>query len=291
MLQVYLQTYKSLAPGGADSVDLVFGSALHKFAEHWHKTGDNVMAQHEAIKFYNGVEKYTNAKNKHKNVPLLIEACNAYERAWLVKRELKSVKIVEDNGKPLVEYKFSIPYYSTDEFDIVLCGTIDQITCVDGRTYIINDIKTSTAYDRETYLNSYGMSSQLMIYRMALEWHAREFPDSIYATMLKGTIGCRILGVFCGANKNVEVELSDIYWYPDSLVEEAKKVIKQKVDILIDHIKSGTRPLKEGIITGACYDFKRCPYFNACNSRTDREMDNTLESQMVKKHYDPMLFR
>jgi hypothetical protein len=290
-LKVYLMGYKGLRYKGPYSADIIFGSALHKFAEHWHKTKDEVMAKSIAIKYFINNEKAYTSRNKHLREDFLIEACIAYERAWETKKELLNTEILLHNNSPLVEVKFAIPYYTSDDIDVVLCGTLDQIAKVDDRMYLINDIKKSSATDRDKFLQNFSLSLQLMVYRMAVEWHATQYPDSIFTELTKGTIGARIIGVFVNSNKPVEVECSKIYFFKDEMLTEVSTVIKTKVDALVDSIRSGERPLKEGIITGECGSYAGCPFFGACNNADDRIMLNMFDTFYHQETYDPLLFR
>lgn len=301
LLKMWLTTFKGFRKE-APSANIEQGSAIHKFIESYRlnkNLPEEKREEHatvEAIKYFSNVPKTYNNKNKYINEGTVLLGCKAFLKALKTYEPLSKFVILEDPETriPLVEEKFAIPYYEDDEILILLCGTIDSIGYMEQtpELLIIDDIKSSAKSKLaiETELRSYELSLQLMIYRIAVEWLAKNKPDSVYARA--GKIGCRITGIFIPATLEVEVKCSNVYYYDDKNIEQVKELIKKKVLELIPYLKGGgSFPLKEGILTGECKSYGACQFAPVCKFGNEEDMQDILNAHYKVVEYDPLTFR
>jgi hypothetical protein len=85
--------------------------------------------------------------------------------------------LLHDNeGVPLVEYKFSIPFRTVGDYRIVLCGTIDRLIYRDGRL-IFTDYKTcaATGAAADRICREYITSFQLPFYLYVIHKYIHKF--------------------------------------------------------------------------------------------------------------------
>jgi len=194
-------------------------------------------------------------------------------------------------GQPLVELKFEIPYY-TDEFcEVYLCGTIDDLCKHRSGCYAVRDYKTTSVWDSKDYLLGYALSPQLMFYRMAVEWHAAQYPNSIFAEMIsKGTLACFVEGIFLNGKDKEPVYLaSEKHQFTDDKMEEFKTLLNKQIKRLVTHVSAGVKPYREGMFNGACQTvYGKCKFFHVCNALDEVHAQHLLNNNFVQKPYDPL---
>jgi hypothetical protein len=213
---------------------------------------------------------------------------------WAMAQEGDKYVPLKIDGAKTTELKFAIPYMQTPRFEIHLSGTIDSIRQVNGGgPYIVLDYKTTSSWDTKEYLNNYKLDPQLPFYRLAIQKYAELYPNSIFGTMIQKGIGCCIEGIFISSAKDTIIQRSDVMFFKAEFMQRFEKMLRQKIQALIDYLEADTLPEKEGLLTASCYGtkFGPCAFANACGAPDSIAEGHILRSQFIQKTYDPRNFR
>lgn len=287
-------------------LDTEFGQAVHTFAKEYYlglaKGEDQMIAERLALKqakeqLANMLDTYDviNRKKPHlRNPTMLTKACMTV--AEYINDDTFSPLIVDD--KPLIEMKFSIPWYEDDNIAIMLSGTIDKIGKIQNGCYAIGDWKvTSFNYLRDKTLAAYKLDPQLIFYVFILNELAIRYPDSIFQKMLQqGRIGCFIDGVFLTspssekAGNLVEVLRSEVFLPKARDLLEVRHHIETVVDKILLYSKINKTPLREGIYNGSCKKIVPCKYSAVCGSPDEISEKHILNNNFKQAPYDPLNF-
>jgi hypothetical protein len=267
--------------------DTEYGSAFHRFISTWKQTGDLQEGLQAGQKYFTSREWTIRQGKKYLTKEHLYQTCMGY---WC-KYEKDEFQTLTHDGKPLVELKFAIPYYTDDHVEILLEGTIDDL-CKNSRgCYAIRDYKTSAkdGDDKiDDYLRGYELSTQLMYYTYAVQWYAQKYPNSIFAEFAKTRFACFIDGIFlCGAAKPATFARSDMIW-PDKKMEEFERLLQGACRKISGIVKAGVRPDREGMINGYCFGHFKCPFFGVCSSADDMIADAVLAQRFIQVPYEPL---
>jgi hypothetical protein len=284
----------------------VFGSAFHKFSEYYYKTdGDFPTSLFAAQEYFETAEKEEpGSRNAYLDAIYLAKLCQRWPKVLKETRGFYDLEIQRNpkDNVPLVEQKFAIPLFKsaptdTQDIEILLTGTMDGIYKVRGSGLpVIGDIKTTSATNVRGYFAGYDLSTQLLTYTYALRYIASKYPEGYFGRLLqKAKMGAVILGVFThGSIKEPEFVTSDIKYYSDGDLMEYERTLQRMVMRLVTHFQSGAeRPLKEGLVTGACQESygSECPYASACKAPGDRGFWGVLNSHYKVVEYNPLAFR
>lgn len=278
-----------------NSANIEYGQAFHKFAQSLATTnGDVQLSMLAAFNYFKNTEMIYSRTNQWMTLGHLSATClDFYEKVW--NKEERDFEIVKSyGGAPLVEQKFSIPYYSDDEVDVLIEGTIDMKVKVFNGCYAIGDYKTTAGWDKAKFFLPYRLSNQLMLYRWAVEWHAAKYPNSIYAEMVAKRLHCFVQGIFLTKDGGADFERSEYIYYSDDTMEEFRSLLDDKVEEIMNEVNNATkypgyRPLKEGIINGACKtEWGTCPFLGACSSPDEKSFWGILDGQFKKEEYNPL---
>lgn len=273
-----------------NSNDIEFGSAFHEFIKVMKETNGNYAeATMAAVNRYNVPMYIKDRRKDYMTAQYLQVLCFKYWEQYVAKDQFETVVI---DGKPLVELKFSYPYYVDDEVEVSLCGTIDDVCKHRHGTYAIRDYKTTSVYKKDEYLSGYALSPQLMFYRMVVSLYAKTYPDSIFAQINKHGFSCFIEGVFLqGATKEPEFKRSELFIYTPEQMNEFQKLVDRKVRQLVELVKAGVVPDREGMINGACQTvYGPCKFAIACKQQTSVGVGHMLNRFFIKREYNPLAF-
>lgn len=285
------RTWLTVIEGYGEKVpnnDIVFGSAIHEYIKVMHLTGGNfALATQAALKVWETPKKIKAKKEYMENTNYLFLTC---QRVWtaLESREFKT--LVDGEGVPLVEKKFCIPYYTDEQVEVTLEGTIDDLCKHTHGAYAVNDYKSTSVWDKESYLKGYELSPQLMFYCMACEHYAKEYPDSVFGKMMERGIHSFVTGIFlAGISKDVEIVPSDVIRFSDDKMAEFKILLNTTIMRLVDHVKRGSIPLREGMLNGSCQTiYGLCKFFAVCNAKDDIHAQAILRQHFKQSVYDPL---
>lgn len=285
------------------SNDMVFGSAFHKFAEVLEATGGNLAASLlEAKAIYQPENYKMKSKKQYMNDVYLIKVCmDFYLKEWIPAQEnLTGFHVLKLNGAPLVEKKFALPFYTCDQFDILLCGTIDKLGRIGtSGVYSIADYKTTSSWDKEEYFNSYLLDPQFNVYSLVIHKLAVQFPTSLFAEMVAGRLSYFIEGIFLKSD-GVTFQRSDVMHVKKErlMVFEAmlNKLVARLATEITVWLAAGepddtTYIPSEGELNGACKTvYGSCKFFNACAAPDSVATGHVLRNNYKREQYNPLLF-
>lgn len=272
-----------------NSNDIEFGSAFHEFVKTMRENPGNYAMAIKAAQERYAVPMEFKEKKQYMNATYLTRVCMDFWQNWV---EQDMFETVVKDGKPLVELKFSYPYYADDDVEVLLCGTIDDICKHRHGTYALRDYKTTSVYDKAAYLSAYMLSPQLMFYKMIVDYYGRTYPESIFGELSQKNIACMIDGIFlAGAAKPPAFERSEVFVFHRAQMEEFEQLVKQRVLALVAHVKANVLPMREGMINGACQTvYGKCKYFNACIQNDDIARTHILNRHFIQQEYNPLKF-
>jgi len=269
--------------------DLEFGSAFHEFVRVMKGDPGNYAAAVKAAQDRYKVPMDIKEKKQYMTATYLTNLCISFWQEWVEKDDFETV--VKD-GKPLVELKFSYPYYADDQVEVLLCGTIDDICKHKHGTYALRDYKTTSVYDSVAYLSGYLLSPQLMFYKMIVDYYGRTYPNSLFGELSTKNIACFIDGVFLsGASKPPSFKRSDVFVFNARQMAEFEKLVNQRVMELVAYVKQNVLPDRQGMVNGACQTvYGKCKYFNACIQSDEIGTIAALNKHFIQAEYNPLKF-
>jgi hypothetical protein len=268
--------------------DVEYGSAFHEFVKSMKENpGRYDLAVAAATKRFD-VPMEIKPEKVYMNSTHLLQTCMSFWENWVTKDQFETVK--DAQGKPLVELKFSYPYYSDDQVEVQLCGTIDDICKHKHGTYALRDYKTTSVYKTDEYLSAYALSSQLMFYRMVLDYYSRTYPTSLFAEINKKDVACMIDAVFLrGKSAPVEFKRSEVFIFNRTQMDEFEHLVYKKVMELVAIVKENKLPVREGMLNGACQTvYGHCKFFGACKQPDDVSAQHMLTRFFKQEPYDPL---
>lgn len=276
--------------------DLHFGTCWHKFRQELALTENPETSMVNALaKWGKNGDPIAKLKKGYLNKIFLLNAINNFRYRYQDHIEgIEEFYYARDNeGKRLVECKFSIPLYSSDEFDLMGVGTLDAVGMIND-TAIIMDDKTTSFYDSIEFFRKFETSVQMQFYTWALAKIAKEKPESVIGRLInsKPGFGIAIFGVFYN-EKTVNFRRSDIITFSQSQREIFEFALKAKINEIVDIIKTfhidPKWMVRDGFVNGSCrmYGAVECEFLNACYSGELEE--GILSSNFTKREYNPLL--
>jgi len=283
--------------------DVEFGVAFHRFKYEYKKYNYSIIGQaigkKAAFDYFNKTKMKIKSGKSYLDIDFLMQVCDGYIGTYTERNENYKVvlgKNKEDKEEPLLELPFCFPYYVDDYMEILLAGTMDEIGKFDNGIYSVEDIKTTSMWKEDEYLESYKLSPQLYFYRWAIKQYAIAYPESIWATIDKGEVGCHISAIFMkGKDKPVTYRRGDVMLFRDAELKEFEALLIRKIASLVNHVRiyldTGAVPLREGMLNGCCATvYGPCKYAMACGAVDLPTRNIMLEQLFIKKHYNPLTF-
>lgn len=282
--------------GNTVKLDIVWGSAFHKFRAIWRATKDAALAINEATKLFKlSTEGKEITGKKYLTDGLLTLTCMDYvekyshDDPWrIVETKHPEVNLPVLLVEPAT--KFMIPFIITDEVELYIVGTLDSIEVAMSR-FAFFDCKTSGTWKIREFFESYKLDPQMMLYRWALRKYAEMHPGSIWEEIEATNPACYIDGVFHKQDpqsKLVTVSLvrnEKPIVFSDYQLEEFEKLLRIACEELLDYIDIKV-PFAFGKTNGAC---KWCDRYKSVCAMPDREsLEAELENNFTKRFYNPV---
>jgi hypothetical protein len=269
----------------------VYGIAVHKFVDTMFKTKGNLGKAREAALIAFRKPKTIDNKSKHMNDEnhLLVTCYNLWDD-YITKDTAQTVMMPDDS--PATEVTFSIPYYEDDHIIVTLEGTIDRIIKIKGGCFAIDDWKTTSSWEQESYLEKYSMSNQLRFYVLSLKLMHEKFPESMLGQIGGTNVGACIDGIFLKPKScDNEYKRSRVFQFND--LDQVRRALDMKILQISRTVEltrmSGILPPKEGLINGSCEGkWGLCKFWGVCNSQSDEIAQVLLKRDFIKKEYDPL---
>lgn len=293
-----LRFYRTVVEGWREPLqnnDVEFGSALHLFVATMKRTGGNYAAAVKAAQERYRVPMNMKPRKAYMTEQFLIKTCLDFWQRWIDKDQFETIKA--DNGEPLVELKFSWPYYEDDNLAIMIAGTIDDVSKHKQGIHALRDYKTTSMYDSTEYLSAYKLNPQLMLYTWICRQYAKKYPDSMFAKIAHLGFGCFIDGIFLrGKDKEPEFVRSEIFQFKDWEMDEfeselANKVANLRNMIMLGRLNPQYKFPRDGILTNSCStNYGPCKFAKVCSMPDNEAAQIILERDYIKKPYDPATF-
>ena len=255
------------------SQDTAWGSAFHKYAEA-RQRGCNDPA-HELV--------FACAKGFNlddRELTRLLTTAQTWEA------KVKPVEPARDTDRnPLVEWKFSFPYMTVNQYRIVLCGTVDLIYMAND-WLLFRDYKTTAkASGLDQQLAEYMSSFQIPFYLYCIQHHLAHLLEPEAADLAAAG---RINGYYQMVYKSfTPAKISDsspvLAWPREEIEAVLHPLIAQAVQIA-DY---QTLAPASGTATGVC---KNCSFFHVCLTKIPERRENLLAA-FPRRVYNPMEFR
>lgn len=280
--------------GKVQANDIEFGSAFHKFKARFRIEGKDGFGKgvQEAQEYFSKTPMYVKPMKKYLDIKFLVNACICYATTY----ENDSFELLIENEKPFIELPFCFPVYVDDLVEILVCGTIDEIGKFKNGIYSIEDLKTTSMWNVDEYLEAYRLSPQLYFYRWTIRQYALAKPNSLMATIDQSELGCHINGVFFkGKDKPIEYKRGDVMLFKEKELKEFElllnKTIVKLIEIAHDWIETGNTPLREGLLNGACSTvYGPCKFAVACGATDDETRNIIMQQSFTQKFYNPLSF-
>lgn len=272
---------------------IVFGSAVHKFAEEFIKGTDSIQAIGRACKYFATTPAKPDSKTKHLDANFLVQCCQSVEE-FLSTENFTVLSSTKDNGEReiLCELKLALPVRENSEHAILLCGTIDILGQYNNGPYLIADWKTTNSYDVPKYLETYRLSTQMLMYRWFIRKLAKKHgPESIYHA-INQSVRNQIFAISTAANKRPVITKSNLFDYSDALLDTYTVALEERINVIWAALNSGQIPEPTGLASGACSSFSGCcPYNSLCYAISADHAQMLQDQHFINKTYDPLTFR
>ena len=272
-----------------NSSDIEYGSAVHEFIKSMRYFPERYdLATAAALKRFD-VPMTVKPQKRYMDKNHLLKTCLNYWQQYLSKDQYQTLVV---NGSPLSEVKFSYPYYSDNELEVALCGTLDDISKHTHGNYALRDYKTTSVGKVDDYLSAYELSPQLLFYRMLVRYYARSYPDSIFAELEAKNLAACIEGIFLrGADKPVEYKRSEVFVFKSEQIDEFEKLVYAKIMQLVEYVKQEVLPHREGMLNGNCSTvYGSCKFFAVCKQNDEIARQGMLDRYFTKREYNPLKF-
>lgn len=299
--RLWMTIFHGLKPKSGREYKMEYGNALHIFAEHYYKR--DMSTKEAAALAANYFQPYA------ENVPLdmfefrtetnLLKTCLAYKQAFPKTSEIDFKPLTDElTGKPLVEYKFAIPIWSGEYFELILCGTMDLICAYGGYEAVIVDHKTTGKKNKIEFFRQFDLTPQTMLYSLCgKEILKTEYfpPVLINAWFLKKpTQKAEKEKVFDG----VSFERSSMFEYTQEQMSEFKLWLDKKFEKIIMYLEGYNPSSKtfspdpmEDYDYSVCHNgYTTCEFFDVC-SIAKKFRQGIMDTDYKKRTYEPLKFR
>jgi hypothetical protein len=247
-----------------DTTQRDIGSAMHKFAELFTRTGDHA-------------ESVLLASQAWPQVSRQVIIAAAARRQDVV---LPAPIILE--GEPLVEIKFSIPWFLVTEAgqpvcQIILCGTMDHLG-YDGAVRLI-DYK-STAYAVVKYaLDKYKHETQFMFYMAVLrKFGHRMLPLHFHNLIVDGKFSSQVCIIQTSA-KEPRWSLGPKSYMTEEQYNLYFKMLEDLLPMLVHSFIMAGASQPDGMLRNAC---QYCGYKSYCYAKDSHEAGLALASFKIE---------
>ena len=274
----YLKFYYTTVRGLRSSYmnhKMEYGTAYHKALETFYATGDKAESLNQALSHYSNPEIII-PDSDWRTAGHLANCITQYFETY---DEGDGLKVERHEGKPLLEMKFGFPFYTNGFIDVIICGTIDFIGTYFGQN-VICDHKSTAVTTIDRYLDSYRMSTQIMLYTLVMR---KLFPDRNYQALINGIFLSRT-----GKNK---FQRSPILDYSDTKLAYFEQHLTQTIVKFVELLTKNLKEDKNYFLPNFnCCEtkFGMCKFVKICNAGDFGEA--VIENDFYSKPYNPLNF-
>lgn len=278
--RVYYTLFRGLRREGKD-FKMEFGTATHRFLQAWYGGRPVEDCLKLATDYYAPIPV---PDSDFRHIGQLVNVCMGYHKQYG-----GGADMLKPVSPEALECKFAYPLYFTPRVEVLLCGTIDMIGVLNGRKVIV-DHKTTSIMGTESYLNSYQLSPQLMVYKL------------IYQKLFGQTddIGCLINGIFISKSGKTKFERSMIFEYTSKqihnlefhVMETVKNIVKG-FELLLDNpdMKDVGDVAFPNAYTCCTEQWGMCQFNHICLMDSDDDKESIISNEFVSRTYEPLNFQ
>jgi len=287
--------YMTVVKGWRNKVntnDIEYGSGFHKFTsgvEEHPPEQAFALAMRDALDYFDKVPMDVKSKKKYLDRLHLIKTCSEWYNTF---RSTDDFQILRVDGKPMCESTFEIPFYTQDDYSVVVCGTIDKVGKFPNGCWAIGDYKTTSSWEIDNYLEGYSLSVQLRFYLWAFLRHCQSAPlGSPLRNLTILNCGAFIDGIFLNGADKTTFKRSRMFLLKQADMDEFEGQLLAKAKHLVTLAKADRLPERTGIMVDACETkYGKCPFFGACASPDDVSFGHIVKQKMVQVDYNPLNF-
>jgi len=279
---------------------LSYGSAIHIFLEHFYKGLLVSECLALAVKYYTPFhETLSMSDSEFRTMSNLQQTCLVYAKRY-PRNVTEDFKPHQDNEtNKTVEYKFAIPLWSNNKYQLVLSGTVDLPCSYLGYPLLLVDHKTSSMHfaKAKEYMSGYSLDIQTMLYSkvykeiLELDTYPPVMINGIF--IKKPTKIASDKGLWDGVN----FYRSNIIAYSEEQMEDFNIWFDRTIGEIINIISLATASEDAGEnynynynIASCKSSYGHCKFFEVCNK--PRRFHQTLLNQnYIVKQYNPLAFR
>lgn len=278
----------------SESISSIYGNAGHRFTRHLYELEmkpQEAIAQ--AVDYYQEkTQGMVIPPKEFRTAEHLQLVCLNYVTNYFPKLFHTFPIKVEKDGKKIVgtELEFSIPYAVNDNYEIVLCGTLDKAyKGPDGRI-VIRDYKFTSQWDSKAYLHKAAHMASLRFYSMML----KKFLDLPYypPAELEGIFLSRLKKQNPKLEDVCRVEASERVEFYDDDMDIFKEHLDRTMARWVGHLDQGedkeSWPMDWFQCSGKWGD---CTYMDLCRVGKDEGLYAILKEGFVSDHYNPLKFQ
>lgn len=287
----YYNCIRGLHHRAATSYKMSYGTAVHKFLQAYYSGMEPKEAIILARDYYAEHVESVPDMAFH-TATHLIKTCKEYVLKYPLDTD-GLVPAINEKGKHLVEQTFAYPYYQSEEFDVVTCGTIDFIGSYFGTEAVV-DHKTTGSWNKGEFFEGFKLAFQTLFY----VWHQKLlFNQEYYLPIVingiflkKQTKASLSSGNFDG----VTFERSPIIEYSDAQMADFENILDLKMNEIIKrlHLIHGGESLNQqnfGKEISVCKTYGLCPYFSICSNPGLEE--SIINANYEATKYEPLKFQ
>jgi len=283
---------------------MAYGSAIHKFLEAYYACKpmvDCIKAATDLYRPFNDSIKYSPREFRYNEN--LVKTCLEYRKHFtrLGTVENNNIQIPDSDFQPhvdvkdkqTIEYKFAITLHETDDYILVLTGTVDLVCSYAGIDILLVDHKstaTSTEYS-DDFFSNYALDIQTMLYSkvykesLKLGYYPMILINGIFIS--KPTKEAEKENVFDG----VEFKRSSPISYSNEQMGQFNFWFSKKIAEIINYLESNFFGAEADFNLSFCKNgFSTCQFFDVCKLPL-RFHQASLENNFVVKQYNPLEFR
>jgi len=282
--KMWYRIFRGIRHGDKD-YKMEYGTAFHKAMVVHYSGGTLEQCIDVAFQHYTQPDIFV-PDNEWRSSAHLVLCINQYIAHYKKNGDMLSPSL-DKEGKPILEKKLSYPYYKTERVEFLLEGTIDFKGKWCSQYDVIADHKTTAITQKESYLNGYTLSPQLMMYKF------------IHDQLFGGNIACMINGVFLNRSGKNSFHRSELFTFSDEQMDNFKYQLNIKVMQLVKLFET---LLDENNIVElnslfypnyTCCDEKygMCEYAMLCRMPSAQDREFLIQNEYNIKTYNPLDFQ
>lgn len=280
--RLWYNMFRGLTTEGKD-FKMEYGTAFHKALEVFYDGGTMDQMVQVAINHYMSPDIHI-PDSEWRSPAHLANCVMQYYNLYKPADFLRPMR--DKDGKIMTERRFSFPFIQTKYCEVLLTGTIDMLAYYMDFPCIV-DHKTTSLTQVDTYLATYELSPQLMMYRSVYDAWFPESPE----------MGCVINGIFLSKSNRNNFKRSPIINYTKEHLECFKRHLRLRVMEIIEVFESALAneidPEEQFLQNFTCCEEKygMCAFTPVCLQPTKMDRESIIANTFTTRVYDPRKFQ